>query len=123
MPDPLDDDLLNDDPLADDDDAEEGDELAKLLADEPLEVPPQAMPMRNAVYSALIDLVAAQHIDIPGDKVGDVADEATLAALEAKNPRHALKKLRLSIINSDTVDEVYCDDLTLEEAFRKNLGG
>ena len=97
--------------------------IAEHLADEPLEVPPQAMPMRNAVYSALIDLVAGQHVDIPADKVGDVADEATLAALEAKNPRHALKKLRLAVINSDTVDEVYCDDLTLEEAFRKNLGG
>jgi|GEM_PF-4512673 len=115
-PDDLDDDL---------DDELSADEMALLaaLTAEPLEIPKSAMPMRNAIADALRSLVAAEHVDIEDDKLGDVADEATLAAMEAKNPRHALKKLRISVIESDNVEEVFCDDLTLEDAFRNALGG
>ena len=79
--------------------------------------------MRGAVLAALNELTSAEHVELLPEATELVADELVLAALEAHTPKHALKKLRLALIHSDNVEEVYADDHTLEDAFRAALGG
>jgi len=83
----------------------------------------EATALRAAVVAALAELVDGEHIEIAPDATDLVADELVVAGLEAHNPRHALKTLRLALIHSDNVEEVYAADHTLETAFRKALGG
>ncbi len=89
----------------------------------PPQPPVEETPMRNALLAALAELVRAEQVEIVPDATGLVADELVLAMLEGHNPRHALKKLRLALIHSEHIEEVYADDLTLEAAFRRAMGG
>jgi hypothetical protein len=83
----------------------------------------EADAMRGPVLSALDALVKKEQVEIIANQMNAVADELILAGLEAHNPRHALKKLRLALIHSDNVEEVYASDLELEAAFRAAMGG
>lgn len=80
-------------------------------------------PLRDAVYKALQELIAAEHIEILPENMDLVADELSYAWFDARNPRHALKKLRKACVNSDSIEEIYADDRTLERIFRRALGG
>ncbi len=95
------------------------------IALEPTLLPPpaQAGAMRTAILAALDALVAAEQIEIAEGAIALVADELIVAGLEAHNPRHALKKLRIALIDSEHVEEVYAADLVLEAAFRRAMGG
>ena len=83
----------------------------------------QATALREAVTDALTELVKTEQVDMAANAMWLVAEELTLAGLEAHNARHALKKLRKALIHSEHVEEVYADDLHLEAAFRKAMGG
>jgi hypothetical protein len=105
------------------DDIEE-DELpegVELEAPEPTS--PQAIAFRNTLMVAVEELVKGEHIEVAEGQNELLANELLLAAQEAHNPRHALKKLRLGLIHSDHTEEVYSADHVIEDAFRKALGG
>lgn len=103
-----------------DDDDDEDDPIAEAMTDHTVAV---AKALREAVLSALEELVSKEHVEIAPESMGLVADELTLAAHDARDPRHALKKLRGALIDSDNVEEVYADNRVLEAAFRHALGG
>ena len=83
----------------------------------------EAAALRSAVLAALEELVRGEHVEIAEDVMALVVDELVLAGQEAHNPRHALKKLRIALIDSTNVEEVYADDHALEDAFRRAMGG
>lgn len=100
---------------------EELPEGVELEAPEPTS--PQAIAFRDTLMTAVEELVKGEHIEVAEGKTQQLGNELLLAAQEAKNPRHALKKLRLGLINSDHTEEVYSADHVIEDAFRKALGG
>ncbi len=83
----------------------------------------EALALRDAVLVALLELVRKEMVEIEDDSMVLVAAELTLAAHEAKGPRHALKKLRGALLDSDNVEEVYAENRALEAVFRRALGG
>ena len=83
----------------------------------------RAKPLRDAVMGALQQMCKAGHIEILDENMDLVADELSYAWFDARNPRHALKKLRKACVNSESVEEVYADDRTIEKIFRRALGG
>lgn len=84
---------------------------------------PQAAPLRRAVMAGLHELIMKEHIEVLPENLDLVADELSYAWFDARNPRHALAKVRKACVNSDAVEEVYADDRTIERIFRKALGG
>ena len=80
-----------------------------------------AVALRDAVLVVLRELARKELVDIEEESFDLVADELTLAAHEGRDPRHALKKMRAALIDSDNVEEVYADDRALETAFRRAL--
>lgn len=109
---------ITDDLLDDDLDAEFDDDLDDA---EPGLASASAIALRDAILEVLRELVEQEQVEIEDDMLLPVADELTLAAHEGRDPRHALKKLRAALIESDNVEEVYADDRTLEAAFREAL--
>lgn len=83
----------------------------------------EAKVLRDAVLVGLAELIDKGHVELVPDATEAAADELTLAALDARNPRHTLKKLRTALLDSDHVEEVYADDRVLEAAFRRAMGG
>jgi len=83
----------------------------------------EAARLRELILVALADLEKAEHIEIMEHATDRLADELTAACLEARNPRHLLKKLRVTLVASDLVEEVYAEDRVLTKFFRKALGG
>ncbi len=109
-------------PVISEQETEEEDEDAEnaaLLANPSDEI----KALRSAIVIALTNLAQGEHIEIAPDAQDALADEVTLAGMNARTPRHALKKLRNAVIDSDHVEEVYADNRTLELTFRRAMGG
>lgn len=112
---------LADEPDAEDEAAAEEEEPlspeAQAHADE------EAAALEAAVLVALAEMVAKEMILIPEGAVAQVAVELTAAALDARNPKHALKKLSVALFDCDHVEEIFADDRALKSAFRRAMGG
>jgi hypothetical protein len=83
----------------------------------------EAEALRAGVGAALDLMIKREQVEIPQAHLAVVVEELTTAGLEARNPRHLLKKLRKALVNSEAVEEVYAGDRTLDNAFRRALGG
>jgi len=83
----------------------------------------EAQRLRGVIVPVLEGLANSEHIELAPDSTELLANELIMAAFEARNPRHAIKKLRNTLIESDHVEEVYCSDSVLDDAFRNALGG
>ena len=83
----------------------------------------EAEALKGAVLVGLKALIAKELVEVEEDNMELLAAEMAMASLEARDPRHLLKKLRKSLLNSDLVEEVYGDNRVLESAFRRALGG
>ncbi len=91
-------------------------ELAPPVADE-------TRALRMLIAGGLDQLVGQELIEIEPEGREPLLDELAMAVLEAYNPDHAIKKLRVAVLRSDHVAEVYAADIALEGAFRQSLGG
>lgn len=83
----------------------------------------EANALRVGVLSALQSMIKREQIEVTDANIPIVVEELTAAALEARNPRHLLKKLRKALVASEAVEEVYAADRMLDSAFRRALGG
>ncbi len=104
--------------------------LARFEASEHIADPDLAPPaadqnkaLRVVLVRALQVLVADELVEVEEGAQEALIDELAIAVLEAFNPNHAVKKLRLALLNSDNVAEIYAADLVLDSAFREALGG
>ncbi len=109
--------------------------LADLIAgsseEEEAEAPPvigpdasdEAKAVRAAIVQAVQTMTAAEDIEVEPENLDPLADELTIAAMDAHNPKHVLKILRKTLLDSECVEEIYCDDRKIRTAFRRALGG
>ena len=111
-------DFMDDEEFLDDDD--DGAGVTKSAAAQS-EAAEQAL--REAVLVVLHELVDKELVEIDEPAFDVVAGELVLAVQEARDPKHAIKKLRAALIDSASVEEVYANDRRLEAAFRRALGG
>lgn len=72
----------------------------------------------RAVTDTVQRLVAAEAIEVADEARHALVEELTLAALDANDPRHALKRMCKALLASDNVEEVYVSDSEIEGAFR-----
>ncbi len=91
-------------------------EKATKADDTPPEDTMQGALMR-VVMATLDKLEAAEAIEVEPASRKALIDELTLAALDANSPRHAIKRLCKTLLDSDNVEEVYCSDPEIEAAF------
>lgn len=97
-------------------------EKATQAADTPPEDTMQGALMR-VVVAALDKLEAAESIEVDPSSKKALVDELTLAALDANSPRHAIKRLCKTLLDSDYVEEVYGSDPEIEAAFVAAFSG
>ena len=76
--------------------------------------------LRSSVDQALDRMVAAGEIEILRREM--LLDELTRVAAEARSPKHLLKKLVYTLVDSEAVEEIYATDDQLQDAFAKCLG-
>lgn len=97
-------------------------EAPTMVSREDLETP-EGQALRAMVLTAMRAIVERGQAEIEEEQMDIVADELSMAAMEAKTPRHILRKLRHALVNSEGVEEVYATDRALEAAFRRALEG
>ncbi|MEQ8277526.1 MAG: hypothetical protein RKU31_27875 [Deltaproteobacteria bacterium] len=91
-------------------------EQAKNADDTPPEDTMQGALMR-VVDAVLAKLEEAGAIEVEAASKKALVEELTLAALDANSPRHAIKRLCKTLLDSDHVEEVYVSDPEIEAAF------
>ena len=98
--------------------------LLRAVVDED-EPEPQTSPFARQLAVRLAEAVAAMRaegtIEVEADRMDALVAEVTEAGLDARSPKHLLKKVIHTMIESDSVEEVYGTDDAISASLRRFL--
>lgn len=102
--------------------------LRAVFDEEPADAPepaatasPFAIQLSAALTEAIETMRAEGMIEIEDDRIEPLVAEVAEAGLDSHSPKHLIKKVIRTLIESDYVDEVYGSDETLSAALRRQL--
>jgi len=75
-----------------------------------------------AVESVVTGLESEESIELQPDRKAELIDELMRALFDARAHEQAVKRMTSVLLESECVEEVFADDLTIQRAFRKGLG-
>lgn len=107
-----------------------GDDLSELLRALGGEVEPKeparspfAIKLAESIDQALRTMCAEGAIEIAEGSLDAVIVEVTESGLDARSPKHLVKRVVRTLMESDHVDEVYGTDDELGAILIRSLGG
>jgi hypothetical protein len=100
----------------------DGDAL-ELAEPEVEAVSPFAAKLSGALAEAIAVMRGEGIIEVEDDYVDALVAEAVEAGLDTKSPKQLVKRVIRTLLESDSVEEVYGTDHDIEASLRRLLGG
>lgn len=98
--------------------------LLRAVVDEDVPEPPTS-PFARQLSTRLTEAFTAMRsegvIEVEEDRIDALVAEVTEAGLDSHSPKHMLKKVIRTMIESDVVDEVYGTDEVIAASLRRFL--
>lgn len=97
-------------------------ELDDEVEEEAIEPTAFTLALSAALVKALETMESRQWLEVAEGAQPQLVAELVIAASDAHNPKHMLKKLVKTLVGSDHVEEVFATDNQLREVLQSVLG-
>jgi len=93
-----------------------------LEATEPEAVSPFAASLSEAIAEAIQSMRSEGTLEVEDDRVDALVAEATEAGLDTKSPKQLVRRVIRTLLESESVEEVYGTDEAIGTSLRRFLG-